>query len=316
MHVVRCGAQTIVWAPAKVNLFLEVLGRRDDGYHEIETLMTAIGLYDTLYFDADLTGLIRFRASWAGGERGRRKLEHDEAPGATGGELPQGPANLVVRAAELLRERAAINAGAHMRLVKRIPMEAGLGGGSSDAAAALVAANIGWDLNWPRAKLAQLAAELGSDVPFFLGSGTAVCRGRGERVSALPGFGRLSLVVVRPPAGLNTAAVYARVSPAGEPVSVTSMLQAGYARGSVGLGRGLVNRLQLAASQLCPSIAQLAAHFQRLDLLGHQLSGSGSGYFGLCRHARQARRTAQLLRARRAGRVYCVASSGGWPRRP
>ena len=128
--------------------------------------------------------------------------------------MPEGPDNLVVRAVELVRRRAGVRRGAKLLLVKRIPAAAGLGGGSSDAAAALVAANEGWRLGRSRDELADWAAELGSDVPFFLAGGPAICRGRGERVEPVAGLGALDFVVVRPPEGLSTAAVYG-VVPAG-----------------------------------------------------------------------------------------------------
>jgi 4-diphosphocytidyl-2-C-methyl-D-erythritol kinase len=129
-----------------------------------------------------------------------------------------------VRAVELLRRRACITAGARLHLVKRIPVAAGLGGGSSDAAAALVAANLGWDLGWSGDELAELGSQLGSDVPFFLGRGTAICRGRGEHVVPIAGFGRQSFVVVKPPAGLSTSAVYARCRPDYEPRRVAPVV--------------------------------------------------------------------------------------------
>src|SRR5690606_4305446 len=128
-----------------------------------------------------------------------------EAQAGRLGDLPTDRSNLAVRAVELLQARAGIEAGATMRLVKRIPSAAGLGGGSSDAAAALMAANQAWGLNWSVSKLETLAGELGSDVPFFLTPGAAICRGRGERVEPLPRTMPLHVVVVRPPVGLSTA---------------------------------------------------------------------------------------------------------------
>ena len=197
---------------------------------------------------------------------------------------------------------------ARLHLVKRIPVAAGLGGGSSDAAAALVAANLGWDLGWSHDELAELGSQLGSDVPFFLGGGTAICRGRGEHVVPIAGFGRQSFVVVKPPAGLSTSAVYAHRRPDYEPRRVAPVVAAGRSRGPAGLGRHLWNRLQGAAGELCPSVERLDQQLGRLELYGHQMSGSGTSHFGLCRHARHARRVAGILRARRLGRVLCVAS--------
>ena len=207
MYVHRLAASAVVRAPAKLNLFFEVLARRGDGYHEIETLMVPIGLFDTLTACANPTGEVRLTC-------------HQAAVGAddaTFGTLPPERENLAWRAAQLLRQRAGVEQGISLELVKRIPSAAGLGGGSSDAAAALLAANALWNLDWTPAALAELAAELGSDVPFFLAGGAAICRGRGERVAAVGGLLPLHFVVVRPPVGLSTAEVYGHCEVATQP---------------------------------------------------------------------------------------------------
>ena len=122
--------------------------------------------------------------------------------------IPTGSDNLVVRALELLRERSGCEFGARVELAKRIPAAAGLGGGSSDAAAALRLANRGWKIHWSNDRLTEVAAEIGSDVPFFLEQGAAICRGRGERVERLPPIAPLHFVMVKPPVGLDTGEVY------------------------------------------------------------------------------------------------------------
>jgi 4-diphosphocytidyl-2-C-methyl-D-erythritol kinase len=287
-----------IWAPAKLNLFLEVLARRDDGFHEIETLMCPIGLYDTLHFRPVASGRVSLTCHRAGGA-GEHGASHQET-------LPEGTANTVVRACELLRRRAGVSLGAELVLVKRIPMAAGLAGGSSDAAAALLAANQGWALNLSPLELAQVAAEIGSDVPFFLGRGPAVCRGRGERIEPVAGLGSLHFVVVKPPQGLSTAEVYRACRPALQP-QPAARLVAAFEQGRLDLaGRLLLNRLQPAAETLSQTIGELKTEFARLDVLGHQMSGSGTSYFGLCRSARQARRIARFLEARGVGQVYAV----------
>ncbi len=149
-------------APAKINLVLEVLGKRDDGYHEIRSLVQTISLCDVLEFElAD--GIF---------------LECDEPSLETSD-------NLVIKAAELLREISGLHKGARIKLEKRIPWSAGLGGGSSDAAATLLALNKLWDLKLEASNLAQMAAKLGSDVPFFIYGGAALMEGRGEKVTPL-----------------------------------------------------------------------------------------------------------------------------------
>ena len=141
--------------------------------------------------------------------------------------------------------------------MKRIPAAAGLGGGSSDAAAALVAANEGWRLGRSREELAAWAAELGSDVPFFLAGSSAVCRGRGERVEPVVEFGAMSFVVVYPPEGLSTAAVYGACRPAEEARSSRPLLEALKRGDWRQAGRRLWNRLQPAAEALSPWVGRL-----------------------------------------------------------
>ncbi|NLY03013.1 MAG: 4-(cytidine 5'-diphospho)-2-C-methyl-D-erythritol kinase [Rhodopirellula sp.] len=301
MHLHRSPSGFVVQAPAKVNLFFEVLGKREDGYHDIETLVTPITLCDTLFFRESSAPRIDFTC---------RRLVAPSAASAAGDDVvPEGPENLVVRAVNLLRRRAGVDGGAAVHLVKRIPSAAGLGGGSSDAAAALVAANAGWRLGWSDQRLAELGAELGSDVPLFFARGAAVCRGRGELVDPLGGFGNLHLVVVRPPAGLSTAAVY-RICQTGDPPRPMAPLLEALRRGDLGrAGRLLFNRLESAAETLSPWIRRLRQEMGRMDCLGHQMSGSGTCYFGICRHQRHARRVANRLEANGVGIAFAVRGS-------
>lgn len=288
----------VIQAPAKLNLFFEVLAKRADGYHEIETLMVPINLFDTIFFKEDSSGQIRFDC----------RVITSSPQNDVSWAVPAGPENLVLRAVDLLRRRAKVRSGAELRLVKRIPAAAGLGGGSSDAAAALAVANKGWRLNWDKADLAGLAAELGSDVPFFLDDGPAVCRGRGEIIEPLTGLGTLHFVVVKPPAGLSTADVYRACKPPKRPQTVEAMIDA-LGKGDLSsIGRLLFNRLQPAAENLSPWIKKLEAELHNQDCMGHLMSGSGTCCFALCRHGRQARRVAARLRSIGIGEAYTVQS--------
>jgi len=152
-------------AYAKINLSFEVIGRRDDGYHDIITVMQMIDLHDTLTFTPaeDLT-------------------THTDLPQLAS----EGENNLVLKAARALREARQVQKGAHIILEKSIPLSAGLGGGSSDAAATLLGLNELWELKLSRAALREIACDIGSDVPFFLGGPTALVEGRGERVTTVP----------------------------------------------------------------------------------------------------------------------------------
>src|SRR3954447_14342245 len=155
----RTARGLVVRVPAKVNLFLEVLRKRPDGYHELASLMVTVGLFDTLEFRGSPSGEVR--------------LECD-LPGLT-----TGPDNLVCRAAELLRKRHGVASGVEVRLSKRIPTQAGLAGGPSDAAAALLGLDALWGLGLTHGQLGALGAERGSDVTFFFHGPAAWCTGRG-----------------------------------------------------------------------------------------------------------------------------------------
>ncbi len=319
MRVRREATYVRVEAPAKLNLFFEVLGKRIDGFHEIETLMVPINLFDSLTFTPHLSGAVPPPgAFWPppASSRSRSPVLDDIVldchwAGFSGSKTPLGtlppPAeNLATRAAVLLRQRAGVPAGATIRLLKRIPSAAGLGGGSSDAAATLLAGNLAWRIDWPRERLVELAAELGSDIPFFLNGGAAICRGRGEQVEPLRQIDQLHAVVVRPPEGLTTAQVYGRCTPGQPPRSVAPVVSA-LRHGRLGeLGRMIYNRLEQPAAELSGWISRLRREFSRLGCLGAQMSGSGTSYFGICHHAVHARHVAGRLRGRGIGFVYAV----------
>jgi 4-diphosphocytidyl-2-C-methyl-D-erythritol kinase len=321
MMALPCNAWRAWHTPAKINLFLEVLRKRDDGFHEIETLMAPIAMYDTLFFSPRTEGNIELASRWATPEGPKRQASrhslHDDsyldstcgsASLSLLGDLPPEQDNLVFRAVSLLKQRAGVEAGAAMRLVKRIPSAAGLGGASSDAACALVAANQGWRLNWPKSRLMELAAELGSDVSFFLGRGPAVCRGRGEQIEPVGRTPRLPVVVARPPAGLSTARVYAHCRPAQTPRRVEPLVEALHNGNLAAMQAAMVNRLQEPAEALSPAAANLARELNGLDVWGRQMSGSGSSYFALCRSTRHAYHVAAQLRARGVELVFVTAT--------
>lgn len=313
MFLLRSGSLIETHAPAKLNLFLEVLSRREDGFHEIETIMTAISIFDTLYFSTNSERQIRLTCQWACGLQARQFSQRSIHGQSALGELPSETDNIVFRAIERLRQRAGEPLGASVHLVKRIPAAAGLGGASSDAAAALIAANAAWKLGYSIEQLAEVAAELGSDVPFFLGAffrkgGAAVCRGRGERIEPMAQMPKLHFVVARPPAGLSTFEVYRQCRVADRPQPIDPMLAALHVGRPAPIAQRLHNRLQQPAAALSPWIENLQREFNRFDLLGHQMSGSGSSYFGICRHARHARRVAARLRSRKLGAVFSAST--------
>ncbi|HLZ23166.1 MAG TPA: 4-(cytidine 5'-diphospho)-2-C-methyl-D-erythritol kinase [Ktedonobacterales bacterium] len=182
-----------VSAYAKVNLTLDVLGKRDDGYHALASVMQTIALHDTLRISVNTGGGITFVC--------------DDS-------TLRGEGNLAFRAAQLMRaEIGDERLGAAIELHKDVPIQAGLGGGSSDAAAVLHALNTQWQVGYPVETLEDLGARLGSDVPFFLRSGTALIEGRGEYVTPLPDAEPLWILLAKPRIGLSTATVFRQLTP-------------------------------------------------------------------------------------------------------
>jgi 4-diphosphocytidyl-2-C-methyl-D-erythritol kinase len=309
MYARRIGEAWEALAPAKLNLYLDVLGRRADGFHELETLLAPIRLYDRLVWrPQDGTVYTDFAFSY------------DSASPAELVDLaPANERNLVWRAVDLLATTAGCEPRGSFVLTKRIPIQAGLGGGSSDAAAALVLANAAWNIGYPRTKLSEIAAQLGSDVPFFLAGQTAVCRGRGERIEPVSSMPRLNVVVVAPREGVSTADAFGQLNaPAwtgGEAADQArrshrlAQLLESLRHGSIAAAtHWMSNSLQRVASQLCPVIERLGTAFAALGCCAHQLTGSGSAYFGVMRTACQARRAAAILAAANFGTVFTTAT--------
>jgi 4-diphosphocytidyl-2-C-methyl-D-erythritol kinase len=310
------GRTLVVHTPAKLNLFLEVLGKRPDGYHELETLMMTVGHYDTLRFSEEMfstqsssladslndsrdanTSSIALTCRWAG--------PTDCSPGP----LPTGADNLVVRAAELLREFSGVRRGVHIELIKRIPLAAGLAGGSSDCAATLVGLNRFWDLGLSDQQMLGLGARLGSDVAFFLKkTPAAICRGRGELIEPLARPMRLHFVISKPASGLSTAAVFRQCRAAAQPRSALPLVEA-LCSGRLRLAADrLHNALQQPAEELNSDVIRLRRLFDRLPFVGHQMSGSGTSYFGICTQREQAAALAAHVRSTGCDHVF-VAST-------
>jgi 4-diphosphocytidyl-2-C-methyl-D-erythritol kinase len=284
MHLSRYLDDVVVWAPAKVNLYLEVLAKRPDGYHTIETLMVTAGLFDTLVVRSAPNG--------------------DATLTCTDPALSVGEGNLVMRAARLLQQRAGTSRGCRMRLVKRIPMAAGLAGGSTDAAAALAGLNQLWELKLTRDALARLGGELGSDVPFFFHGPAAWCTGRGEIVTPVPVNAYFDLVLLCPNFGMPTAEVYRHVTVPERPQGGAALRQA-LAGGDVAeLGKGLFNRLQGAAVRLDSRVAEYYKRLADLAPAGQLMSGSGSSLFALCRGPEETERITAALRDGATGGDY------------
>ena len=286
-----------VRAPAKLNLSLAVLARREDGFHEIESLMVPVTLHDTLRVQASEQPGIRLRVRFGGrlATAAGVPLAHD---------VPTDATNLVVRAAQALAVEAGIadstdaacRTGLDIDLVKRIPSGSGLGGGSSDAAAVLMAAAQAWGVDFSPERLAAIGARIGSDVPVFFAGGAAIAGGRGERIEPVSGIPPLHAVIARPAAGLSTAAVYARCTPDASRRGTARQLAAALSAGGFRAALPLMhNSLEEPARSMCAEVAHLLDQFSRAGAAHPLLTGSGSACFALMRSAVEARRVAARL---------------------
>lgn len=243
-------------APAKVNLFLHVVGRRADGYHLLQSVFALIDWADMLHLERRDDGALQ---------------RHDLGPA-----LPA--VDLCLRAARALQQASGTTHGADIHIHKRVPWGAGLGGGSSDAATTLLGLNRLWGLHWPRDRLAALALSLGADVPFFVGGTNAFVEGIGERMTGLE-LPLLWLAVVKPEAALATAAIFS--SPAlvrnTPPVILSDFLADTQLSDSEASGYGR-NDLQPVAIGCCPQVGEVA-EWLRARYGNSRMSGSGSAVF-------------------------------------
>ncbi|MCC6442115.1 MAG: 4-(cytidine 5'-diphospho)-2-C-methyl-D-erythritol kinase [Armatimonadetes bacterium] len=263
-------------SPAKINLTLDILGRRPDGYHNLESVAAAVGLHDIITL---------------------RPQPEKIALTCSAPYLPCDARNLAYRAAELLRSHASLpELGVSIHIEKRIPAQAGLGGGSGNAATMLRALNELWELRWPLDRLLPIAALLGSDVPFFLFGGTALLQGRGERVSPLGSRASLSLALVRPDFGISTAWAYGQLPQKRSPRrSAETMRQALASGDPLQVGEALHNDFDAVACAAFPALRRIHDRLRQLGAAGSLLCGSGSAVFGLFPDIEAAARAAATL---------------------
>ena len=250
----------ILRAPAKINWTLNVTGVRPDGYHELDMLMQTVELHDTLELEED--------------ERLTLTCDREDAP--------CDERNLVMRAARALQAACGCKRGARMRLAKRIPSQAGLGGGSSDCASALRGLNALWGLNLDEERLREIGLKLGADVPFCLTGGMCRARGLGEALTPLPSRSR-RVLLVKPAQGLSTPEVFhafdrlARPDPADNEAAARAL--------ALGddelLARSARNMLTDAAISLCPEVRETLCALRELGASFCAMSGSGSAYLAL-----------------------------------
>ncbi|WP_085522782.1 4-(cytidine 5'-diphospho)-2-C-methyl-D-erythritol kinase [Tuberibacillus sp. Marseille-P3662] len=258
-------------APAKINLSLDVLHKRDDGYHEVNMIMTTIDLSDRIEIIEQPTDDINIVSS------------------ATF--IPEDRRNLAFQAAELIKQNYNINQGIKININKHIPVAAGLAGGSSDAAATIRALNKLWDLNMSTTTMMDLASQIGSDVSFCINGGTALASGRGNDIQPLPSPPSCWVVLAKPDLSVSTAEVYGglNLNQADHP-NVSAMVRAieqqDYRRMCALMG----NTLENVTMQKYLEVKQIKEHMIRMDADGVLMSGSGPTVFGLIRHESRAQR--------------------------
>ena len=259
--VAGAGAAIVLEARAKVNLTLEILGKRADGYHNLASVMQTVELHDSVTVGPSSSLIV--------------ECDDDSIPQES---------NLAMKAALALREQVGVRSGAHIKIAKRIPVAAGLGGGSSDAAAALLGLTRLWALELPPHRLEQVAASVGSDVPFFLEGGTALVQGRGDEIVPLPPASIEWIVILSPalaPAE-KTKAAFARIEPGLYTRGTLTHKLAGRIRGGGDVpAQFLFNAFDSIASELFTGLQEYREAFARVGTREITLSGTGPSMFAL-----------------------------------
>jgi 4-diphosphocytidyl-2-C-methyl-D-erythritol kinase len=271
-HITR--ASITIKAPGKLNLHLRITGKRPDGYHEIESLFVPVAFWDTLNISKAKKGLKVF---------------------CTGRELHEGPENLVYRAALSFFEKTGIKAGARISLVKEIPISAGLGGGSSDAAATLRGLNTIWDDPLPGKELEKLALSLGADVPFFLFQGPAIARGIGELLEPVRDFPLFWYVIVSPVLAVSTAWAYGQVRLKLTVGGNRDKMEI-FSAATLKIPDLLYNDLESVTLGKYPFLCSIKESLLALGALGALMTGSGPSIFGVFDSEHKAHEAGETLR--------------------
>ena len=271
-----------IFSPAKINLYLHIVGKRPDGYHELETVMLPLDFGDQITLQSRKTGIT---------------LACDDP------RLPTDDSNLSLRAARLMAKAFGTERGAKIGLKKRTPLAAGLGGGSSNAAATLLGLDRLWKLNAPSEKLHKLAANLGSDINFFLAGDAALCRGRGEKIEPIPCRFSGAILLVNPGFGISTKWAYeswARAATESRltalPPEVSLLLRALAEDDLAGVSRCLFNSLEAPSIRKFPVLELIKDAMRDGGAVGTMMSGSGATVFGLFPDAKLAKTSAQEVR--------------------
>ncbi len=278
----RGSASLTLFSPAKINLYLRIIGKRPDGYHELETVMLPLDFGDQITLHSRKSAIM---------------LECDDP------RLPTDDSNLVLRAAKKLAGAFPTEKGAKISLKKRTPLAAGLGGGSSNAAVTLLGLKKLWKLNAPGEKLHSLAASMGSDIIFFMAGGAALCRGRGEKIESIPCKFSAAILLVNPGFGISTKWAYESWAKAAAdsrltapPPEVSLLLRALAEDDLAGVSRFLFNSLEAPSIRKFPVLELIKNSMRDSGAAGALMSGSGATVFGLFPEVKQAKVSARKVR--------------------
>lgn len=273
-------------APAKINLTLDVLGKRADGYHEVKMVMAQVDLADRLEFERRKDGKIVVQMSE--------------------GFLPEDHRNLAYQAAKLLKDKYRIACGVSIFIHKNIPVAAGLAGGSSDAAATLRGMNELWEIGADMEELAEIGALIGSDVSFCVHGGTAIATGRGEQIEHIDPPPSCWVILAKPPIGVSTGEIYRRIDAAKKRQEMTpAMVEAIRNNNYEQLCRSLSNTLEEVTLPLYPEVGQIKARMLDSGVDAALMSGSGPTVFGLVDKESKVTRVYNALRGF-CSQVYAV----------
>ncbi len=279
-----------VKAPAKINLTLDVLHKRTDGFHEVEMIMTTVDLADRIGLESREDGIIKI-------------ISADRY-------VPDDQRNLAYQAAKLLKDTYNVQAGVSIVLEKRIPVAAGLAGGSSDAAATLKGLNRLWNLQLTADQLAEHGAKIGSDVSFCVYGGTALATGRGEKIQELPSPPNCWIILAKPSIGVSTADVYGglKVNEIIHP-NTTEMIRAIKEKDYELMCATMGNALESVTLKLYPEVSTIKEQMMKFGADAVLMSGSGPTVFGLVQHESRVNRIYNGLRGF-CDEVYAVRLIG------
>jgi 4-diphosphocytidyl-2-C-methyl-D-erythritol kinase len=258
-------------APAKINLSLDVLRKREDGYHDVEMIMTTVDLADRIELNTLMEDRIEV-SLWS------RYVPNDER-------------NLAYKAAKAFKQKYNITKGVHIKIEKVIPVSAGLGGGSTDAAAVLRGLNQLWNMNIPIEELARLGSTIGSDIPFCVYGSTGIAKGFGEIIERLPSPPPFWVVLAKPDIGVSTRTIFQRVKidEIFHP-NTEAVIQSLYEKNFTMLCNNIGNSLEAITSSIHPEILRIKEKMEQAGASGVLMSGSGPTVYGLVEHESKAQR--------------------------